>query len=100
MKRLVFPACLEKHSQQLEKLKLQEFEKWITLELNGYYHLAELELVRPEDRWERTAQIPLGECADLRVRLPNQRSIPWVFESRQRSRTDYQKGQFLTQLEK
>ncbi len=72
---------LRKAFATARKLKLQEFEKWITLELNGYYHLAELELVRPEDRWNELPKYRWVN-GDLRVRLPNQRSIPWVFESR------------------
>ena len=74
-------SLLRKAFATARKLKLQEFEKWITLELNGYYHLAELELVRPEDRWKELPKYRWVN-GELRVRLPNQRSIPWVFESR------------------
>ena len=63
-----------------KKLKIQEFEKWIELELNGYYHLAELDWDRPEDRLEKLPKYRWVN-GELKVRLLNQRLVPWTFES-------------------
>ena len=63
-----------------KKLKIQEFEKWVALELNGYYHLAELDRNRPEDRLEKLPKYRWVN-GELKVRLLNQRLVPWTFES-------------------
>ena len=63
-----------------KKLKIQEFEKWIELELNGYDHLAESKPVVPKGRW---AKLPKYRWVngELKVRLVNQRFVPLTFES-------------------
>ncbi len=64
-----------------KKLKIQEFEKWIELELNGYYHLAELDWDCPENRLEKLPKYRWVD-GELKVRLLlNQRLVPWTFES-------------------
>lgn len=64
-----------------KKLKIREFEKWIELELNGYYHLAELDRDCPENRLEKLPKYRWVN-GELKVRLLlNQRLVPWTFES-------------------
>ena len=67
-----------------KKLKLQEWEKWINSELNGYYHLAESKQVRPENRWE---ELPRYRWVTVQwqLRLPSQNLIPLIFKSPQRA---------------
>ena len=77
-------SLLRKAFVVAKKLKLQEWEKWINSELNGYYHLAESKQVRPENRWE---ELPRYRWVTVQwqLRLPSQNLIPLIFKSPQRA---------------
>ena len=70
------PNLLRKAFIAAKKLKIQEFEKWIELELNGYDRLAESKLVRFKGRW---AKLPKYRwvTGELRVIFSGSGYEPW-----------------------
>lgn len=70
-------SLLRKAFVAAKKLKIQEFEKWIELELNGYNRLAESRPVRFKGRW---AKLPKYRWVngELKVTFSDPGSEPWI----------------------
>ena len=60
-----------------KKLKIQEFEKWIELELNGYGRLAESKPVRFKGRWAKLSKYR-WVTGELKITFLDSGSEPWI----------------------